>query len=119
MLKKQRNKQQLIQFIIGCIFIVGCNFVRRQNFSNVKCLSFFSNTLSFYMPCVSFGLIPNLYHCTILIRNLQIYDLLNSTSEIPNIRIASIAFKLFCNKRFLISFFAMFMWLKKPFQTCI
>ena len=37
---------------------------------------------------------------------------LNSASEITNIWIASIAFKLFCDKRFLVFVFTMFMWLK-------
>ena len=40
------------------------------------------------------------------------YDLLNSASKIPNIQIASIAFKLYCDKRFLVCVFTMFMLLK-------
>ena len=69
--------------------------------------------LSLFLYALRF-LWPNLQSLSLYHFHTQslTYDLLNSASEIPNIRRASIAFKLFCNKWFLVSVFTMFMWLK-------
>ena len=105
---KSKEVNNLIQFIIWCIFIVACYFVRRWKFCNVICLSFLVMLFLFYALCF---LWPNLQSLSLYHFDTQslMYDLLNSASEIPNIWIASIAFKLFCDKRFLVSVFTMFM----------
>ena len=74
---------------------------------------FFLVMLSLFLYALRF-LWPNLRSLALYYFDTQslTYDLLNSASEIPNFRIASIAYKLFCDKRFLVSIFTMFMWLK-------
>ena len=74
---------------------------------------FFLITLSLFLYALRF-LWPNLRSLSLYHFDTQslTYDLLNSASGIPNIRITSIVFKIFYDKRFLVSVFTMFMWLK-------